>query len=59
MKVQNAVEFGKYFKFVLSMEHVTPHSAQTITKNAYNVLMSKAGQLVVWPEKYGIVRNNN
>ena len=55
VKIQNAVEFGKYFKFVLQMEQVTP---QTPTKNAYVVLMSEAGRLI-WPEKYKIARKIN
>ena len=58
MKVQNAVEFGKYFKFVLRMEQVTPHNAQAIVKIAFDILMSEAGRLV-WPEKYEIARKNN
>jgi len=57
-KMQNAVEFRKYFKFVVSMESGASHSVQTTTKNALNILMSEAGQLV-WPEKYKIVRKNN
>ena len=40
------------------MEQVTPHNAQPITKNAYDILMYEAGRLV-WPEKYEIVRKNN
>ena len=55
VKIQNAVEFGKYFKFVLQMEQVTP---QTPTKNAYVVLMSEAGRLI-WPEKYKFARKIN
>ena len=55
VKIQNAVEFGKYFKFVLQMEQVTP---QTPTKNAYVVLMFEAGRLI-WPEKYKIARKIN
>ena len=47
VKIQNAVEFGKYFKFLLQMKQVTP---QAPTKNAFVVLMSEAGQLI-WPEK--------
>jgi len=43
VKIQNAVEFGKYFKFVIRMESGTSHSAQTTTKNAFNILMSEAG----------------
>ena len=58
MKVQNAVKFGKYFKFLLSMEQVTPHNAQGIAKNAFDILMSEGGRLV-WPEKYEIARKNN
>ena len=44
VKIQNAVEFGKYFKFVVRMESGTSHSAQTTTKNAFNILMSEAGR---------------
>ena len=55
MKIQNAVEFGKYFKFVLQMEQVTP---QAPTKNAFVILVSEAGRLI-WPEKYEIARKNN
>lgn len=58
VKVQNAVEFGKYFKFVLTVECGTTRSAQVTTKNAFTILMSEAGRLV-WPEKYHIVRKNN
>lgn len=43
VKVQNAVEFRKYFKFVLRMEQVTPRNAQAITENAFDILMSEAG----------------
>ena len=57
VKIQNAVEFGKYFKFVLRME-CESRSAQAITKNAFSILMSEAGRLV-WPVKYEIARKNN
>ena len=55
VKIQNAVEFGKYYKFVLQMEQVT---LQAPTKNALVILMSEAGRLI-WPEKYEISRKNN
>ena len=57
MKIQYAVEFGKYFKFVLRME-CESRSAQATTKNAFSILMSEAGRLI-WPEKYEIARKNN
>ena len=45
VKIQNAVEFGKYFKFVLRME-CKSRSAQATTKNAFSILMSEAGRLL-------------
>ena len=57
VKIQNAVEFGKYFKFVLRMEFEL-RSTQATTRNAFSILMSEAGRLV-WPEKYEIARKNN
>ena len=53
IKVQDAVEFGKYLKFVLQCSTVRP----TTSKNALDVLMKEAGRL--WPDKYDMTRKNN
>ena len=54
VRVQDAVEFGKYFKFVLQCSTVRP----TTSKNAFDVLMKEAGRLM-WPDKYDVTRKNN
>lgn len=56
VKIQSAVEFGKYFKFVLRM--TTESGLCSTQTNAFTILMSEAGRLA-WPEKYEIVRKNN
>ena len=52
IKVQDAVEFG--LKFVLQCSTVRP----TTSKNALDVLMKEAGQLM-WPDEYDMTRKNN
>ena len=54
IKVVDAVEFGKYFKFLLQVQC----SMQSARKNAFTVLMEEAGKLV-WPDKVEISRKNN
>ena len=54
VSVQDAVEFGKYLKFVLQYRTVGP----TTSRNALDVLMNEAGRLM-WPDTYDLPRKNN
>jgi len=54
IKVVDAVEFGKYFKFLLTVQEQS--STQT-RRNAFTLLMEEAGKLVC-PEKVDICENN-
>ena len=54
IKVQNAVEFWKYLKFVLQCVSVLP----TASKDAFVVLMKEAGRQM-WLDKYDVTRKNN
>ena len=54
IKVQDAVEFGKYLKFLLQCDSPLP----TTSRNAFAILMKEAGRLQ-WPEKYNVTQKNN
>ena len=54
IKLQDAVEFGKYLKFVLQRVPVPP----TASKDPFAVLMKEAGRQM-WPDKYDVTRKNN
>ena len=54
IKVQDAVEFGKYLKFGLQYNAVWP----TTSKNALEVLMKEVGRLM-WPDMYDVTWKNN
>ena len=58
VKVHDAIEFGKYFKFVLQYSCQPPAVAQS-SSDAFTVLMRAAGRLM-WPDKYDVgARKNN
>ena len=54
VKIQDAVEFGKFLKFVLQHSDEPP----TLPKNAFAVLTKEAGRQM-WPDKYELTRSNN
>ena len=54
IKVVDAIEFGKYFKFLLQVQN----SMQSGRRNVFTVLMEEAGKLVC-PDKIEIIRKNN
>lgn len=54
VKVVDAVEFGKYFKFLLQGQS----QPQAVQRDAAAVLMKSAGQLM-WPDQYNCSRKNN
>ena len=54
VKVQDAIEFGKFFKFVLDFTEPTSRAP----KNALSLLMANASK-PMWPEKYELSRKNN
>ena len=53
VKVEEAIEFGKYFKFLLQSPQ-----PRVVKLDARAILMKSAGQLM-WPEKYDCSRKNN
>ena len=55
IKVLDAVEFGKYFKFLLHGQCATKSNS---CRNAFTVLMEGAGKLVL-PDKIEIIHKNN
>ena len=55
IKVLDAVEFGKYFKFLLQGQCIMVKSS---SRNVFTVLMEGAGKLV-WPDKIEIICKNN